>query len=504
MNCALPSSGGTAETDLLIVGGGINGTGIARDAAGRGLRVVLVEQGDLACATSSASSKLVHGGLRYLEQFELRLVAEALREREVLLRAAPHIVRPMRFVLPQEGGLRPSWVIRLGLFTYDRLARRQTLPASTKVSLTLPPYRSGLKTHYTRGYAYSDCWVDDARLVIANARSAHDAGARIMPRTRFIGAERHNGNWRARLCGDAGETELVARALVNATGPWADRVLALTGKRPRPTRLKLVQGSHIIVPRLYDGEHAFILQNADQRVIFVYPYEGNTLIGTTEVEIGNAPENCQVTREEMEYLCRAANRYFTRELAAADVLWSFCGVRALVDDGAATPSRVTRDYLLELEAGPTEAPLLSVFGGKITTYRKLAERVIEKLAPYFPGLRPPWTASAPLPGGDLPAGGTDAYLKDLRARYAQLPHELLSQLFRRHGTLAPTVLGPACTLKDLGEHFGAQLYSREVDYFREHEWARDADDVLWRRTKEGLHLSSQQQMKLRTYLTRHD
>ena len=498
----MDAGGHQTDADLLIVGGGINGAGIARDAAGRGLRVVLVEQGDLARATSSASSKLVHGGLRYLEQGEFRLVAESLREREVLLRAAPHIVRPLRFVLPQAPGQRPAWVIRLGLFAYDWLARRQTLPGATRVSLAVPPYRSGLKARYTRGFAYSDCWVDDARLTIANARAAHEAGARIMPRTRFDSAVRHKDHWRARLLGETGEMEIAVRALVNAAGCWVDGVLALTNTRPRRTRLRLVQGSHLVVPRLYEGEHAFILQNDDRRVIFAYPYEGHTLIGTTDVEISGDPESCRIQPQETEYLCRAVNRYFEREVRAADVLWSFSGLRALVDDGAATASRVTRDYLLDLDMEPAGPPLLTVYGGKITTYRKLAERALEKLAPCFPELGPPWTATAPLPGGDLPHAGVEAYLRDLRTRYADLPGEMLSTLVRRHGTCTPAVLGSAHRVEDLGEHFGAQLYALEVDYFRRQEWARDADDVLWRRTKAGLHLSPQQQARVGAYLER--
>ncbi len=463
---------------------------------------MLAEQGDLGCATSSSSSKLVHGGLRYLEQLEFRLVTEALREREVLLRTAPHIVRPMRFVLPHVAALRPAWVIRAGLLLYDRLARRQTLPASTSVSLTHSPFGAGLRTQHARGYAYSDCWVDDARLVIANARSAHDAGAHILTRTKVTRAERHKGRWRAHLRGDAGETEVVARALVNATGPWADQFLALASDRPHSRRLKLVQGSHIVVPRLFEGSHAFVLQNDDRRVIFVYPYEGHTLIGTTDVELGGGPETAQVSGVEVDYLCRAANRYFEREVTPADVLWRYCGVRALLDDGATAPSRVTREYRLDVEGTVTEAPFLSVFGGKLTTYRKLAERTLEKLAPWFPGLRGPWTAGTALVGGDLPAAGVDAYIQDLGARYDRMPLPLLSQLVSRHGTLAPAVLGPARSVEDLGQHFGADLYSREVDYFLRHEWAHDAEDVLWRRTKAGLHLSAEQQAKLRTYLTR--
>jgi glycerol-3-phosphate dehydrogenase len=473
--------------------------GIARDAAGRGLRVVLVEQGDLGCATSSASSKLVHGGLRYLEHGELRLVAEALGEREVLLRAAPHIVRAMRFVLPQAPGQRPAWLIRLGLLAYDWLARRQTLPASSSVSLARPPYGSGLKSDYERGFAYSDCWVDDARLVIANARSAHEAGAQILPRTQFVRAERREGRWIVRIRDDRGETEVAARALVNAAGPWADRVRVLAAQRAHATRLRLVQGSHVVVPRLYEGDHAFILQNDDRRVVFVYAYEGYTLIGTTDIEIGSDPEACHVRREEIDYLCRAANRYFERQVRAADVLWSYCGVRALVDGSTKPAARVSRDYVLDLDRPRGEAPLLSVFGGKITTYRRLAERVMEKLGPCFPTLGLPWTADTPLPGGDLPAG-VDRYRDELHRRYSALPLELLSTLIRRHGTSTPAVLGSASGVHDLGEHFGANLYAREVEYFRDHEWARDAEDVLWRRTKAGLHLTPEQRARVAAYM----
>jgi glycerol-3-phosphate dehydrogenase len=496
---ALPE--GQAHVDVLVVGGGINGAGIARDAAGRGLSVALVEQGDLASATSSASSKLVHGGLRYLEHGELRLVAEALREREVLLRAAPHIVRPMRFVLPQAPGQRPAWVIRAGLLAYDWLARRQTLPASNAVSLREPPYGTGLKPAYSRGWVYSDCRVDDARLVIANALSAHDAGARVLPHTRFIGGERVGGGWRVRLRSERGDIGMTAGALVNAAGAWARSVVDVAGVRTR-TRLRLVQGSHIVVPRLYDGDHAFILQNDDGRVVFVYAYEGHTLIGTTDVEIGDDPAAAGVQPDEIAYLCRAAGRYFGRNVQPRDVLWSYCGVRTLVDDGSAAASRVTRDYVLEIDGAPTQAPLVSVFGGKITTYRALSERAMNKLAPWFPDMRPAWTGHATLAGGDLPEGGMEEYLRQLRTRYPALPDALLRELCARHGAWTPRVLGEAARVEDLGEHFGAQLHAREVDYFVEREWARDADDVLWRRTKAGLHLTEAQRARLSEYIRR--
>ena len=500
MEAALNAS--PAPVDLLVVGGGINGVGIARDAAGRGLRVVLVEQGDLGSATSSASSKLIHGGLRYLEQLEWKLVAESLAEREVLLRAAPHIVRPLRFVMPQAPELRPGWMIRAGLYLYDWLARRQTLPASRPADLVAPPYAGDFKPAYTRGFAYSDCWVDDARLVIANALAAAEAGAAIMPRTRCVSAARSGALWQVNLESDAGTRQVEARALVNATGPWVDRFLARTLAQPSQPRVKLVQGSHIVVPRLYEGGHACILQNDDRRVVFVYPYEGHfTLVGTTEVTLAGDPDTCAASPDEIAYLCRAANRYFERQTEPSDIKWSYCGVRALVDDGSANPSKLTRDYLLRLDGMNGEAPLLSVFGGKITTYRRLAERALEKLSPWFPQAVTPWTAFAHLPGGDIPGGDCAAYLATLEARYPALPSPLVAALARRHGSRVPDVVADAQTVSELGPHFGADLYGREVDFFLDHEWAHTADDVLWRRTKAGLHLDRSQEERLRNYVT---
>jgi glycerol-3-phosphate dehydrogenase len=490
------------ETDLLIIGGGINGAGIARDAAGRGLSVVLVEQGDLAAGTSSASSKLVHGGLRYLEQLQFSLVAEALGERAVLLRTAPHLVRPMRFVMPHAPDVRPAWMIRSGLLLYDWLARHDTLPRSTEVNLLEALYGSALQPRYTRGYAYSDCWVDDARLVIANARAAADLGARIMPRTMCLAARRDGNRWRARLKSAAGESKVSARGLVNAAGPWAERFLIEALRQPTTSLLRLVQGSHIVVPSLYQGEHAFIIQNDDRRVIFVYSYEGDyTLIGTTEADMKGGEIRCRVSPAEVDYLCRAANRYFAREVRASDVIWSYCGVRALVDNGAGSPSRVSREYLLRVDGKLTEAPLLSVLGGKITTYRRLAERAVDKLASWFPGMRRPWTAGVPLPGGELRMP-VESYVDDLMTRYPTLSRALLRTLTQRHGSCVPAVLAMARNAEDLGEHYGADLYAREVDYFMEQEWAREAEDVLWRRTKTGLRLSPEQQGKLRAYMAR--
>lgn len=484
------------ETDLLVVGGGINGVGIARDAAGRGLSVVLVERDDLACATSSASSKLVHGGLRYLEHFELRLVAEALAEREVLLRAAPHLVRPLRFIMPRAPGLRPDWMIRAGLFLYDTMARRQTLPGSSPIDLA----GLGLKAEYRRGYSYSDCWVDDARLVIANALCAQEHGAAILPRTTFVSAERVGNHWRARLHGPDGDVAVTANAIVNAGGPWVLRVLGAVDPATR-AGIKLVQGSHIVVDRLVDGYHAYILQNDDRRVVFACPYEGEyTLIGTTDIALEGDAQTCNVSGDEIEYLCRAANRYFLRQVAPQDVKWSYCGVRALIDDGEANPAAVSRDYRLQLDAQRGEAPLLSVFGGKITTYRRLAERALARLAPFFPRMGRAWTEHAHLPGGHLPEGSPDAHRAALSARYTHLPVELLSALVGRHGARAAHVLGTAGTLADLGTAFGAHLYAREIDYFVTHEWARSAEDVLWRRTKAGLHLTPESRERIGTYV----
>jgi glycerol-3-phosphate dehydrogenase len=486
----------TDSYDLLVVGGGINGVGIARDAAGRGLSVLLCESNDLASATSSASSKLVHGGLRYLERYEFRLVAESLAEREVLLRCAPHIVRPMRFVMPHVRELRPAWMVRAGLFLYDYLARRQTLPGSRRVDLCSAPYGSGLKPGFRLGFVYSDCWVDDARLVICNARAASDLGARIATRTTCTAVARVARGWRATLrTADGREAEVGARAIANVCGPWAKRFLVQAVRQPTTFNLKLVQGSHIVVPRLYEGEHAFILQNDDRRVVFVYPYEGRyTLIGTTDVELSEAPGPCQASEAEIAYLCRAANRYFARHLDPSDVAWSYCGIRPLFDDGSTNPSAITRDYVLRADGSANEAPVLSVFGGKITTYRRLAERALEKLAPWFPALPGPWTATVPLPGGGG-ATGSDV-------RYSGLPHELLAALLRRHGASIGEVLGDARSVADLGLHLGGDLYAREVDHFLHREWARTAEDVLWRRTKCGLHLTALEQQQVGDYVRR--
>ncbi|MCC7271973.1 MAG: glycerol-3-phosphate dehydrogenase [Alphaproteobacteria bacterium] len=476
--------------DLLVVGGGINGAGIARDAAGRGLKVLLVERADLAQATSSASSKLIHGGLRYLEQYAFRLVREALAERETLLAMAPHIIWPLVFALPHAPSLRPAWMIRAGLFLYDHLGGRRRLPGSRGVDLRRTPFGAGLRPELRKGFVYSDCWVDDARLVVLNARDAVARGAVVRTRTECVTARRTGPLWEAVLrdVRTGGETTAVARLLVNAAGPWADRVAAgVMGGNRRPP-LRHVKGSHIVVPRVHDGDHALILQNDDRRVVFVIPYEGVfSLIGTTDVPVTGDPADAAIGEDEIAYLCTAVSRYLARPLAPADVVWSYAGVRPLYDDGSADPSAVTRDYVLSLEAdgGP---PSLHVYGGKITTYRRLAEHAMEKIATVLPGLAPAWTAGAPLPGGAMPDADFDRFVADLARRRPGLDAAWLRRLARRHGTVADDIIGEARSMADLGRHFGAALYGCEVDWLRRAEWAETADDVLWRRTKEGLHL----------------
>jgi glycerol-3-phosphate dehydrogenase len=491
--------------DLLVVGGGINGAGIARDAAGRGLKVLLVERGDLGGCTSSASSKLIHGGLRYLEQFQFRLVAEALAEREVLLTAAPHLIRPLRFVLPHVPALRPAWIIRAGLLAYDYLARRHALQASRAVDLRRSSYGVGLKQQYSKGFVYSDCWVDDARLVLTTARAAVDLGAAILPRTACVAADRRDGRWRATLRGAGGrESQVEARAIANATGPWVGQFLADVIGRPAEFGVKLVKGSHIVVPHLYEGNHAYLLQNEDGRVVFACAYEARyTLIGTTDVELRGAPADCDASAEEIDYLCRAANRYFVRAVTPADVIWSYCGVRPLFDDRSPNPSQVTRDYVLSIDAEGGAPPVLSVVGGKITVFRRLAEQALAALAPWFPAMPGPWTRQAILPGGDLQGSSFEEFAESRFQRdFPWLPAGLRYALARRHGARAYDVLSRCASLADLGEHYGAELYAREIDYFVEREWARSAEDVLWRRTKAGLHLTPAQREAVARHLGR--
>jgi D-erythritol 1-phosphate dehydrogenase len=474
--------------DLLVIGGGINGAGIARDAAGRGLSVLLVEKDDLAAATSSSSSKLIHGGLRYLEQFEFRLVAESLAEREIMLRIAGHLTWPTRFIAPHVPGLRPRWMIRLGLFLYDHLARRSLLPGSQSVRLDRPPYASGLRPELKHGFIYSDCRVDDARLVVVNALDAAKRGARVLVRTQCGSARRARGVWEAKLSN--GES-VQARAIVNSAGPWVKEVLNRHLAEATRDSVRLVKGSHIVLPRLYEGEHAFILQNDDRRVVFLIPYEERyTLVGTTEVDYDGDPASPLASDAEVDYLCRAAARYLARPPAPAEVRWRYSGVRPLYDDGSDDPSSITRDYTLRVDDDRGAAPVLSVFGGKITTYRRLAEHVMEKLAAYFPAMKPAWTAQARLPGSDF--SDREAAKRAVFEKFPDLPAVVKQGVFRRHGTLSPEVLGDG----RIGEHYGAGLTERELRYFMEREWANTAEDVLWRRTKCGLHMSETERRRV--------
>ena len=501
----------SSTVDLLVMGGGINGVGIARDATGRGLTVILTEKDDLAAATSSASSKLIHGGLRYLEQYEFRLVAEALGEREVLLNIAPHLVSPLRFVMPHVPELRPRWIIRTGLFLYDHLGKRaylpgdgrNALPGSHGVDLRVPPYNSGLRPSLARGFIYSDCRVDDARLVLANAISARELGAKVLTHTECVMAKRIDDGWQALLrSADGAEHTVIARGIVNAAGPWVKQVLNDRLHQPSLDNVKLVKGSHIVVPRLYDGEHAFILQNDDRRVVFMIPYESRfTLIGTTDIALDGHPASPAASTDEIAYLCRAVNRYLVRSITPADVVWSYAGIRPLYDDGIANPSAITRDYTLRLDADQGSAPVLSVFGGKITTYRKLAEHALDQLAPWFPGMHAAWTSGRPLPGGDLRGLNLEQFTDfHLQRDFPWLPPDVRRLLACRHGTHAYTVLGEAKSLPDLGTHFGAGLYAREVDYMIKHEWATSGDDVLYRRSKAGLHLTPQQRQAVSDHI----
>ena len=494
--------------DLLVIGGGINGAGIARDAAGRGLSVLLVEQDDLAAHTSSWSTKLIHGGLRYLEHYEFRLVAEALAEREVLLRAAPHIIEPLLFVLPHEPHLRPAWMIRAGLFLYDRLGGRMTLPKSYGVALHGTRYGAGLKARFRKGFVYADARVDDARLVVCNALDARERGAEIRVGTRLASAHRDEGRWRATLVGrDGARSEVSARAIVNAAGPWVRDVLTGLVDTEIGAQVRHVKGSHIVVPRVHAEAHAYILQNADNRIVFVIPYqERYSLIGTTDVPVERY-EHPAISEEETYYLLSLANAYLERPLASGDIVWTYSGVRPLYDDGTSDPSAVTRDYVLKIDAARdgakgAHAPVLSVFGGKITTYRKLAEAALAELAPFFPGMKAAWTHDAVLPGGDLPNRDRDAWLAELARRHPALPPPVLQGLAHRHGSRATDVLGDARAPADLGEDFGAGLTEREIVYLREREWASSAEDVLWRRTKCGLPMTPRERERVAAFVGR--
>ncbi len=477
------------DFDLAVVGGGVNGAGIARDAAGRGLSVLLVEKDDFAQGTSSRSSKLVHGGLRYLEYYEFRLVRAALIEREVLMQAAPHIVRPMRFVLPHSPEQRPAWLIRLGLFLYDHLGGRELLPPSRALDLRRAQEGAPLRDEFGRGFVYSDCQVDDARLVILNVLDASTLGARPLARTELIGARRDAGVWSLALRSGGGESSARARALVNASGPWVETVLRAAGANSAK-RVRLVKGSHLITRKFWEGEQAYLLQNVDKRVVFVSPYEGDfALIGTTDIPFAGSPEEVAIEEPEIDYLLRAVSRYFSSGPARSDVLHTVSGVRPLFDDGAENASAVTRDYAFDLDAADGAAPLLTIFGGKITTYRRLAEQALDQLQRFFPLMKPAWTNGAAVPGGALEGLDFPVFVRALGSRRPWLPAPIALDYARRYGARAEELLSGATALKDLGRRFGERLYEREARFLASQEFAVTADDVLERRTKHALRLT---------------
>ena len=483
------------KTDVFVIGGGINGAGIARDAAGRGLSVVLCEKDDLAEGTSSRSGKLVHGGLRYLEYYEFRLVREALIEREVLMRNAPHIIWPMRFVLPHSPQDRPAWLVRLGLFLYDNLGGRKKLPGTRTLDLRRDPEGAAIKDKYHKGFEYSDCWVDDARLVILNAVDAAERGATVLTRSPCISARRDGQVWRITtrhtLTGETREFE--ARLLINAAGPWVSDVVNRVAGSNSTRNVRLVKGSHIIVPKFWKGENAYLVQNHDKRVIFINPYERDkALIGTTDIAYEGRAEDVTADESEVQYLIDAVNRYFKEQLTRDDVLTTFSGVRPLFDDGQGNPSAVTRDYVFDIEE-TGGAPMLNIFGGKITTFRELAERGLQKIRRFFPDMGGDWTEKAPLPGGDMERADYEAFRNRMKQDYPWMPRDLLRHYGRLYGTRIDLVAADATSLDGLGRHFGGNLYEAEVAYLVKHEWAQTAEDILWRRTKHRLHLTQDEQ-----------
>ncbi len=487
------------QVDIAVIGGGVNGTGIARDAAGRGLSVILCEKGDLAEGTSSRSGKLIHGGLRYLEYYEFRLVREALMEREVMLQAAPHIVWPMRFVLAHSAEQRPAWLVRLGLFLYDHLGGRDQLPGCRRIDLQRDPKGAAIKRDFKVAFEYSDCWVDDARLVVLNAMDAALRGARVLVRTQAVAAQRDGDHWIVEFRSSDGASSMVrAKVLVNAAGPWVDDVIHDVVKSNAARRVRLVKGSHIITRKFWDGQNSYVFQNADKRIIFVNPYQNDfALIGTTDIPFEGNADEVAISEDEIAYLISSVNTYTKTQLSRADVVSSYSGVRPLYDDQAASASAVTRDYVFDVSGTP---PMLSVFGGKITTYRKLAEHALGKLKQFFPEMGPDWTAHAKLPGGDFPDSGFDAFLARMMKTFPWLPDALTERLARLYGSLMPQLLSNAQSLQDLGQNFGADLYQAEVDYLVKNEWALTAEDILFRRTKTGLKMSPAEQASLHRFL----
>ncbi|WP_454855670.1 glycerol-3-phosphate dehydrogenase [Rhizobium binxianense] len=490
--------------DIFVIGGGINGCGIARDAAGRSYSVALAEMNDFASGTSSGATKLIHGGLRYLEHYEFRLVRESLMEREVLWAMAPHIIWPLRFVLPyHKGGIRPAWMIRLGLFLYDHLGGRKLLPPTAVLDMHRDPAAKPLNALFTKAFEYSDGWVDDARMVVLNARDAADRGALIMPRTKVVSARRESGLWAIETVDTAtGRTaHHQARMLVNAAGPWVDHVIRSAFGQNEARHVRLVQGSHIIVRRKFEGPRAYFFQNPDNRIIFAIPYEEEfTLIGTTDRDYQGDPKDVKISGEEIAYLCNAASEYFREPVRPEHIVWSYSAVRPLYDDGASKAQEATRDYVLNVEGTKDEAPLLNIFGGKLTTYRRLSEHALEKIGAAIGVKGAPWTAKSHLPGGDFAVQGYEAEVGRLKGLYPFLADAHARRLVRRYGTKAAVLLGEAKGIEDLGRCFGAYLYEAEVRYLIGHEWAVKAQDVLWRRTKDGLRLSKEQAEALEEYM----
>jgi len=492
--------------DLCIVGGGINGVGIARDASGRGLSVLLIEKDDLGQGTSSRSGKLVHGGLRYLEYYAFRLVREALIEREVLLETAPHIIWPMRFVLPHSAEDRPAWLVRAGLFLYDHLGGRKRLPGTRTLNLAKAPEGSCVKSQYKKAFEFSDCWVDDARLVVLNAMDAVERGAIVKSRTRFQHATRKGKLWHINISSQSSDntSKVQARCLINAAGPWVNSVIdGIDGSTTR-RRVRLVKGSHIVVNKFWEGEQAYLVQNFDKRVIFINPYEnGKALIGTTDIPFEGEPDDVQIADSEIDYLLAAVNRYFNVELKRIDILQSFSGVRPLYDDNSDNPSAVTRDYLFDTDQSQGKVELLSVFGGKITTYRKLAEHALDKLIYTFPGMGNAWTAKASLPGGDIDNADFDAFVKQQQERYSYLLPDLVTHYARLYGTRISAVLNRVSSVHGLGTQFSELFFEVEARYLIDHEWAQSVDDILSRRTKHGLHMSHEEVAAFQLWFDKH-
>jgi glycerol-3-phosphate dehydrogenase len=487
------------QFDVVIVGGGVNGTGIAMDAAGRGLRVLLCEMNDLASATSSSSSKLIHGGLRYLEHYEFRLVREALAERESLLRNSPHIMWPMRFRLPHQPHLRPAWMIRMGLFLYDHLAKRELLPGSRTIRFD---EKSPLKADITKGFEYSDGWVDDARLVVLTAKKAQESGATILTRTKCIDARRGSDSWDVSLqdMNDNSVHHVSAKVIVNASGPWVSSLFSESLAMTAPKTIRMVKGSHIVVPRLNQETEAYILQNEDERIVFVIPYEDEfSLVGTTDVDYEGDPKKARISPEETEYLLNIVNSHFKRQLSESDVVWSYSGVRPLMDDEEGDAKKASRDYSFEVSKEKNKAPVVSVFGGKITTYRKLAEAATDKVCQYFAHAGGHWTKTGILPGGDFE--NHDTLEARLAEQYPWLPAAVSSRYVRTFGTRAYEILKDATSVQDLGYRFAGTLYQKEVDYLVSHEWAMTSEDILWRRTKQGLYATEEDVRELDQYLS---